>query len=155
MSSKVDLCLLKKDFPQKDNITDIFTQKTTVHKVTNFRFLCVCHASMVFGHEGRLGKKFAMISLLFSAAVGLCSAFYRENALIYLLCMGREEQFKFDISSNFFHELPNGFTLNLDGTHPLAMVYISAFSFIFITPVVYFKIFRFRKSQDGSVQGIS
>ena len=85
--------------------------------------------------------------------MGIISFFYRENTLLYLLCMGREEWFKFDLQ-NIPRHIPSGVGLNMALYHPYRMLQnINLSLFIFVVPLLYYKIYTFRNQQDISVKG--
>ena len=75
--------------------------------------------------------------------MGLMSIVYRDNNLIYLHCMGREEWFKFDLE-NLFTKFVGGNSLNMENTHPLrVLINTGMFSFVFVVPVLYLYSFYF------------
>ena len=102
-----------------------------------------------------IGKRIIKLISSFSLGMGLMSIVYRDNNLIFLLCMGREEWFKFDLE-NLFTQFVGGTSLNMENAHPFRVLLNTAtFSFVFVVPVLYYKIFHFRKVQDSGIQGIT
>ena len=85
--------------------------------------------------------------------MGLISGIYKENSLMFLLCMGKEERFRFDFKETI-RPFPKGASMNLEYMHPYRVLLNSAiFSFNIIVPVLYYKIFNFRKAHDNSLTG--
>ena len=68
--------------------------------------------------------------------------------------MGREEWFKFDLE-NLFAKFVGGTSLNMENTHPFRVLINTAiFSFVFVVPVLYYKIFHIRKVKESRIQGM-
>ena len=92
--------------------------------------------------------------ILTLVSIVIVSILYRNNTHIYLLCMGREEAFKHDLG-DFTKEVGGGVSMKMELLHPFRILLnISTLSFIVLVPVLYYKIFTFRKFQDSSVQGL-
>ena len=116
----------------------------------------VCHASTVIGREKYLGQKIHDLTVCLSVGLGVISLFYRESINIFLLCMGKEERFRFE-TENLAKQFQGGSLSGIKLTffHPFRLsVNTAAFSFIFVVPILYHTIFKFRKKQDTSIQGI-
>ena len=119
------------------------------------RYLMVCHASTMMGREKDLGQRIQDLTVFVSVGLGVISLVYRESIRIFLLCMGKEERFRFDIE-NFARQFQGGIEIKLPFFHPFRLsVNMAVFSHIFVVPILYFTIFTFRKKQDTSIQGIS
>ena len=115
----------------------------------------VCHASSMIGREKELGQQIQNLTVCLSVGLGVISLFYKESINIFLLCMGKEERFKFDVE-NFDQRFPGGSGIKLTFFHPFRLcVNLAVFSFIFVVPILYHMIFKFRRKQDRSIQGIS
>ena len=115
----------------------------------------VCHASTMMGREKDLGQNIQDLTVFVSVGLGVISLVYRESIRIFLLCMGKEERFRFDIE-NFAQQFQGGSEIKLPFFHPFRLSYnMAIFSNIFVVPFFYNKIFKFRKKQDTSIQGIS
>ena len=85
--------------------------------------------------------------------IGAMSVVFRDNTLKFLLCRGKEERFEFDFK-DIDHGFGGGASLNLGILHPFRfLLNIALFSFVMIVPMLYYKIFNFRKEHDTSVQG--
>ena len=67
--------------------------------------------------------------------------------------MGRQEKFIIDLE-NIFEPIVRGIETTLPFYNPFRLsLHLSVFSFFFIVPVLYCKIFLFRKKQDTSIKG--
>ena len=114
----------------------------------------ICHAETLLGVENKRGKQIHTLTTIISVGLGIYSAFYGSNTLIWLLCMGREESFKFDFE-NIFRNYAGGSGLNMMFSHPLRiLINLVLYFFIFGVPILYYKVFKFRQVQDNSVQGL-
>ena len=114
----------------------------------------VCHAANMIGREKDLGQTIQNLTVFVSLGLGVISYFYGESTHIFLLCMGKEEMFRFDLD-NFFEQSMGGMGIQLTFFHPFRLsVNMSIFSFIFVAPILYNMIFKFRKKQDTNIQGI-
>ena len=115
----------------------------------------VCHASTLMGREKNLGRKIRDLTVCLSLGLGVISLACRDSLSIFLFCMGREENFKFDME-NFAQQPVGGNGIRLSFFHPFRLIVnTAAFAFIFVVPILYHKIFKFRKMQDKSIRGIS
>ena len=120
-----------------------------------FRYFVVCHSTAFNGKERKLGRQVRDLVIYISAVIGISSIFYSEHINIFLLCMGKQERFIFDMSS-FDKQSLGGPDINLGFVHPFRFTSIVAgYLFIFAVPVFYYKIYTFRKQQEKSVKGIS
>ena len=114
----------------------------------------VCHASTIIGREKDLGQKIQDLTVYLSVGLGVISLVYRESIIVFLLCMGKEEMFRFDLE-NFFQQSMGRMGIKLTFFHPFRLsVNMIIFSFIFVVPILYNWIFKFRKKQDTNIQGI-
>ena len=114
----------------------------------------ICHADSLLGIENKRGKQIHTLTTIISVGLGIYSAFYGPNSLLWLLCMGREESFKFDFG-NIFKNYAGGVGFNMMFSHPFRIVLnLVMFVFIFGVPILYYKVFKFRQVQDNSVQGL-
>ena len=114
----------------------------------------ICHADSLLSIENKRGKQIHTLTTIISVGLGIYSAFYGPNTHIWLLCMGREEIFKFDFE-NIFRNYAGGSGFNMKLHHPLRILAnLVMFVFIFGVPILYYKVFKFRQVQDNSVQGL-
>ena len=115
----------------------------------------VCHAHAMVGKEMHVGNQIRDSVVLCSIGIGMSSFVCSENIFVFLICMGREEQFEFD-TDNFFLEFAGGANIKLEMFHPFRFsVYMAVFSFILVVPILYHKIFNFMKAQNTSIKGMS
>ena len=63
-----------------------------------YRYLLVCHANLLLGREAGLGRTISAVALLLPAALGMASLLFLSRTRDFLLCMGREEAFFYDLS---------------------------------------------------------
>ena len=106
------------------------------------------------GKEKQFGNHILKLSLYTSLGIGLLSLKYRENTSYFLFCMGKMELFYFDLKHIFSPTL-GGAGIKLPFFNPFRLsVNMVGFTFIFVVPVLYYKIFKFRQKQDNSVQGM-
>ena len=117
----------------------------------------VCRASAMIGREKKSGRQIQDMVVSFSIGIGIVSLAYSETSDLFLLCMGKEERFRFDFENFDQQQLSlTASTAKLNFFHPFRLsVNIAAFSFIFIVPICYHKIFKFRRLHDRFVRGIS
>ena len=93
------------------------------------------------------------VTAICSIFVGILSFYYRNNTHIFLLCMGREEWFAYDLN-NMSHKLVGATGLNLEHTHPWRILMcVALLGFNILVPMLYYKIFKFRKEQNISITG--
>jgi hypothetical protein len=113
----------------------------------------VCHATHMLGREKYLGNQTIKFSVLLSMGIGLASLIYRENTVIYLLCMGKSELMIFSLQHPFL-PIEGGSGIKLNFFNPFRLsVNTIGYAFMVVVPVLYFKIFKFRMKQDTSVEG--
>ena len=119
-----------------------------------FRYLIVCCASQILGAENRIGKNIELTIAFLSFGFGSLSAYYGDNSHILLLCMGREESFKYDFK-NISLVYNGGLAFNMRIIHPFRISFnILLFIYVIIVPFLYYKIFKFRKLQTNRIQGV-
>ena len=113
----------------------------------------VCHATSMLGREKYLGNQTIKFSVLLSMGIGLASLIFGENAVIFLLCMGKSELMNFSLQNPFL-PLEGGSGIKLNFFNPFRLsVNTVGYAFMVVVPVLYFKIFKFRMKQDTSVAG--
>ena len=119
-----------------------------------FRYIMVCKAILAFN----MGDK-ALANIVYKFTIwipvlyGITTIFYLKKLDMFLLCMGKEEQFLFQIP-HFFEDPSSGTEIKLPLLNPFRLSFnVIAFSFVFIVPMFYFLIYKFRKSQTNAVQG--
>ena len=119
-----------------------------------FRYLVVCCASQILGAENRIGNYIELAIAFLSSGFGSISVFYGNNSHILLLCMGREESFKYDFN-NIFLAYDGGVAFNMRIIHPFRLSFnILLFIYVIIVPFLYYKIFKFRKLQTNRIQDV-
>ena len=119
------------------------------------RYKIVCHARALIGKEKQLGNKILKFSIYTPLVLGLLAFYYRENTIQFLFCMGKMEQFYFDLRFPVSKQI-GGAGVTLEFFNPFRLsVNILGYSFFFIVPTLYYKIFRFRRIQDTSVLGMN
>jgi hypothetical protein len=105
------------------------------------------------GKEKHIGNQILKISLSTSLGIGMVSLIYRESTFYYLFCMGKMEMFYFDLKQPFSPPI-GGTAIKLPFFNPFRIsVNTVYYTFIFVVPLLYYKIFKFRQKQDNSVQG--
>jgi hypothetical protein len=113
-----------------------------------YRYVYVCRVSWVVTAAQRKNFNFfisAVICLL-SCSLTFFSFLYREQNFVFLDCIGKAEYFHSQNKSSvrLFWLLPL--------YHPFHLLSIIAFfSYTFVVPLAYFRIYRFRKQQDSKV----
>ena len=90
--------------------------------------------------------------------VTVMSLVYAENMHRYVVCMGREEIFLYDLEDLLADlGLPvwdYGRGISLPLYHPFRLLFnVVALSFILVVPVAYIAIYCFRKNHDRQVPG--
>ena len=117
-------------------------------------YLMVCKAIFAF----KIGEK-VLTSIFFKFTIcvpvlyGITTSFYLNKIRLFLICMGKEERFLYEVS-DFFENSSSGTSIKLTFLHPFRLCFnFIAFSFVFIDPLFYFLIFKFRNSHTTSVQG--
>ena len=117
------------------------------------RYLVVCHVGPMMGRENQIGNIILNMLVSTSVVMGLGSLLQPGHTHVFLLCMGRQEHFIMDLE-NIFQPFIRGIETTLPIYHPFRLgLHLSVFSFILIVPLLYFKIFMFRRTQDTSVKG--
>ena len=119
-----------------------------------FRYIMVCKAIMAFNMgEKVLAGIVYKLTVFVPVIYGVSTAFYLNKTRLFLICMGQEESFSFEIS-DFFENSSFGTSLKLPFLNPFRLTFnVIAFSFVFVVPFFYFLIYKFRKSQTSTVQG--
>ena len=116
-------------------------------------YLVVCHVGPMMGRENQIGNLIWNLLVTTSVVMGLGSLLQPGHTHVFLLCMGRQEHFIMDLE-NIFQPFIRGIETKLPIYYPLRLgLHLSVFSFIRIVPLLYFKIFMFRRSQDTSIKG--
>ena len=117
------------------------------------RYLMVCHSSAIIGREKKVGTTVLDLLILISVGIAIESFYYSDSILIFLLCMGKEERFYLEISGQ---KPGTGTFTRLQISNPFRLSFlIAGFLYVFVVPILYYKIFKFRKKRDNSVQGSS
>ena len=115
--------------------------------------MVVCRAATMVGVEKMIGIKILKCSVCTSLGIGLATVYQRETTTMYLDCMGRSEWFMFDLQNPFLPFI-GGSGINVKLFHPFRLSVNSvAFAFVLVVPVLYYKIFQFRKKQDINIRG--
>ena len=118
------------------------------------RYLVVCNAKGIMGREKQIGNQILKISLCTPLGIGMLSSIYRENTFYFLFCMGKMEIFYLDLKHPF-SPLIGGAAIKLPFFNPFRLsANMVSFAFVFVVPLLYYKIFKFRQKQDNSVKGI-
>ena len=118
------------------------------------RYLVVCKAKEIIGREKQIGNQILKISIFISLWIGLMSLIYRDTHFAFLFCMGKAEMFYINLHHPF-SPLIGGTAIKLPFLNPFRMIAnMVGYTFIFVVPLLYFKIFKFRQKQDNSVQGM-
>ena len=70
-----------------------------------FRYFMVCHAVSCHNHGGdRTIFRGVMVSLvLIALSTGVTLGFYTQSSLTFLLCVGKEERFRWDVLTFVAH----------------------------------------------------
>ena len=125
----------------------------TVSLFLLFRYLMVCHSRAIAGEEKNIGNKARDFLIMISLGFGVAPIFYSDSIRVFHLCMGKEERFLLDIPG---HSAKSGVQFRLDFFNPFRLcINIAGALFIFVVPMLYYQIFKFRKKQDNSIQGNS
>ena len=67
--------------------------------------------------------------------------------------MGKEERFKYNFE-NLLEKYVGGAEIHASFFHPWRLSFnVAHFTFIFVVPIMYYKIYKFRKLQDTTIQG--
>ena len=124
-----------------------------------FRYIMVCKAILAL----KIGEKWiSQMIYRFTVWVpilyGFVTPFFFWKVRIFCICMGGEEQFLFNTSD--FLATPYGIW-NLGSSfkqsflHPFRLTFnIIMFAFVFVVPVFYFLIYKFRDSQNSKAPGL-
>ena len=116
--------------------------------------MIVCYSSKMVGYEKRLGDFFNRLLFSFAAIIGASTFFYKEKMFNYLNCMGKDENFMFNLRDPF-ETSSTYFRFRLNYWHPFRVANtLTVLLFIVTIPVFYYKIYVFRKEQNASVPGI-
>ena len=113
----------------------------------------VCHAEAMVGKEKIIGRQIVIIPTSTSIGFGFTACILGESTRTFLSCMGKMELFIFDLSNPFLPFL-GGDILKLPKLNLFRLsIYFVGYAFIVIVPILYYKIFMFRKKQDMSITG--
>ena len=108
----------------------------------------------MIGREKHIGNQILKISLYTSLGIGMLSLIYRESTLNFLFCIGKMEMFYFDLKHPFSPPI-GGTQIKLPFFNLFRLsINLVGSTFIFVVPVLYYKIFKFRQKQDDSVKGM-
>ena len=132
---------------------------STVSLFLFFRYLMVCHSQAIAGREKIIGNKARDFLIMTSLGFGVASIFYSDSITIFHFCMGKEERLHLDIlgqpAKSGVLSKQKALMIRLDFFNPFRLSFnIAVFLFIFVVPLLYYQIFKFRKKQDNSIQGI-
>ena len=117
------------------------------------RYLMVCHARAMLGREKEIANQILRVSIMTPCAMSFLSLLHREHTFQVLFCMGRMEQFYYHLRFPFSNQI-GGAGITLKFFHPFRIsVNVFTFSFFIVVPVLYSRIFKFRKSQDELISG--
>jgi len=126
-----------------------------------FRYFMICRP--VFTHnfgDRRLWRLIQAKVVLVTGGMGYWSYFYKGDSILYLRCMAREETFWFN-TDDFYTETiqdQRGYQVvaGLDLMDPMHLTFfVINLSYLLVVPSVYLAIFRFRKTHDNNIRGIS
>ena len=135
-----------------NNFVTSFNRSITL-VIAGFRYVYVFHwSAVIFDTQKKRLQNMFLLFLFGSAAVSaFLGLLYHEKTKRYTRCMGQEEQFFYDIP--FFLEQPRGGPLNkLPIWHPVRLYLVILYNvYIFVVPIAYIKIFRFRKLDTSVV----
>ena len=113
----------------------------------------VCHASSMIGVEKKVGAKILKYSACLAMCMGLATVMYKDSMRMYLDCMGKNELFIFDMEDMFLPPV-GGAGISLGFFNPFRLtVNFMMYAFVFLVPWLYFRIFKFRQTQDRNVTG--
>ena len=115
----------------------------------------VCHSTRFVGLEKPLGKSMIRTLLTIACLIGVASFVYRDANLNFLNCMGREEIFIYNPNDELgFGTWRAYYRFRMLYRHPFRVSnWITALLFVAAVPFFYFKIYAFRKKQNGTVVG--
>ena len=113
----------------------------------------MCNSRALIGREKRLGGLLLKFSSFTSVGIGILSSIYKDYNFGYLFCMGTLESFYINFEHPFATPV-GGAAIKLSFFNPYRLTAnLVSFAFIFVVPILYFKIFQFRKKQDTSISG--
>ena len=120
-----------------------------------YRYVYVCRSSWVGTAYQRKMFNFGIcgVILFLSISLTIFGIIYREKSFYYLKCIGRED---------FFHDQNEQYDIGLRLVwllpiyHPFHLLSIlTFFSFAFIVPLGYIRLYMFRKGMDKDLTGLS
>ena len=115
----------------------------------------MCFGTNLIGREVLIGKIILGWLSISSGLIGVSSFIYKDSLLVYLFCMGQEEVFRYKLP-NMLECVKSGLGARLNFFNPYRLGFnFAIFLFILVVPILYYKIFQFRRNQDASIRGIS
>ena len=119
-----------------------------------FRYIMVCKSILALNMGEKLVSQMVYkFTVWVPILYGVVTPFFFWKIRIFCICMGAEEQFLFK-TTDFLLNVSFGSSFKLSFLHPFRLLFnIIAFSFIFVVPVFYFIIYKFRDSQSSTVPG--
>ena len=120
------------------------------------RYLVVCHSHRFIGQEKKLGRCIMRIFLATAGLIAFLSFIYKDSNYNFLNCMGKEENFIFNPKDQLgFGTWRAQYRFRMLYRHPFRVSnWMTALLFVAAVPILYYKIYAFRKKQDRSVEGI-
>ena len=136
-----------------------------------FRYISVCHHVYAYKKGERKIENFLFkvtsrnekvipsthikqTCLYLPAATMVSTLYYATKLNSYSRCMGKQEQFLYKLP-NFFEERSYPINwIDLPFLSPYRIfIYLQTISFVFIVPMLYASIYRFRKNHDMTFNG--
>ena len=116
----------------------------------------VCHGPRLLGKEARVGGAVTALALLLPVIISLATLVVRDYSRLFFLCLGSEEQFFYDLT-DFTVRPERGLFFKLPIIHPFRIAYnITGWILpCLLPPVLYYKIFKFRKRHDHNLRGLN
>ena len=108
--------------------------------------------------QAKLGKILSFLTCLVPLIIVGGMIAYADKTYDYNICMGREEDFRIDLD-NFWDDAVTTFweegpLIHLPIYNLVRLVYtVASVSYILVVPVAYWKIYKFRNTQDQTVAG--
>ena len=119
-----------------------------------YRYMMVCKAVQAYN----MGET-VLASIVFKSTIclplffGVASVPKLSKIRMYMICMGKEERFLFE-TADFYKHSTFGTAFKMPFWDPFRLAFnVLSFSFMIVVPMLYFLIYKFRKSQTKSVQG--
>ena len=131
----------------------ILVNRSVPVAIAVYRYLLVCQGPRLWGQETRLGRAVLTAALLAPAALGLASLLFLPDSNVFLLCLGREEAFQYNLA-DLLARREGGLEVRLPLFHPFRVaVNTILLAFLALVPALYYSIFRFRKRQYENIKG--